>query len=80
MEIEEELIPDLTVSVYRRTVTLIYLPRSQSPSVGGYEVAAVDPLDLEAALQRDAEMIGDSGEGARKSIPVIVGGLHACKA
>jgi hypothetical protein len=56
VEIEEELVPDLTFSAYQRTATVMYLLNSPSSPMGGYEVATVDPLDLEAALHRDAEM------------------------
>ena len=54
VEIEEELVPDLSFPVYRRIATVIYLARSQNGAVGGYETATINPLDLDAALQKDA--------------------------
>ena len=54
VEIEEELVPDLSFPVYRRIATVIYLARSQNGAVGGYEAATINPLELDAALQKDA--------------------------
>ena len=56
VEIEEELVPDLSFPVYRRIATVIYLVRSPNGSVGGYEAATIDPQDLDAAIQRDAAL------------------------
>jgi hypothetical protein len=56
VEIEEELVPDLSFPVYRRIATVIYLARSQNGAVGGYEAATIDPLDLDAAIQKDAAL------------------------
>jgi hypothetical protein len=56
VEIEEELVPDLSFPVYRRRATIIYLARSHDGSVGGYEAATIDPQDLDAAIQRDAAL------------------------
>ena len=53
VEIEEELITELSFPAHRRTATVIRLPSSQS---GGYEAATIDPLELEAALERDAAL------------------------
>ena len=53
VEIEEELITELSFAAYRRTATVIRLPSSQ---VGGYEAASIDPLELDAALERDAAL------------------------
>jgi hypothetical protein len=50
IEIEEELITELSFPAYRRSATVIRLPSSQS---GRYEAATVDPLELDAALERD---------------------------
>jgi hypothetical protein len=50
VEIEEELITELSFPAYRRTATVIRLPSSR---LGVYEAATIDPLELEAALQRD---------------------------
>jgi hypothetical protein len=35
---------------------VIYLARSQNGAVGGYEAATIDPLDLDAAIQKDAAL------------------------
>jgi hypothetical protein len=51
IEIEEELITELSFAAYRRTATVIRLPSSQ---FGGYQVETIDPLELHAALERDA--------------------------
>ena len=51
VEIEEELIMDLSFPAYRRTATVIRLSQSDG---GRYEAATIDPRDLEAALERDA--------------------------
>jgi len=56
VEIEEELVPDLSFPVYRRIATVIYLARCQNGAVGGYEAATIDPLDLDAAIQKDAAL------------------------
>jgi hypothetical protein len=53
VEIEEELITELSFAAFRRTATVIRLPSSQR---GGYQVETVDPLELDAALERDAAL------------------------
>jgi len=50
---DEELIESLTFSAYRRVSTMIFVP---APSGSAVEMATVDPLDLEAALEQDAAM------------------------
>jgi hypothetical protein len=52
VEIEEELIMDLSFPAYRRMATMIRLFRPLCG--GGYEAATIDSRDLEAALERDA--------------------------
>ena len=48
---DEELIEELSFPVYRRVATMIFVPaRSQSSAI---EMVAVDPLDLQAAQERD---------------------------
>jgi len=48
---DEELIEELSFPVYRRVATMIFVPaRSQSSAI---EMIAVDPLDLQAAQERD---------------------------
>ena len=51
IETEEELIEGLSFPAYRRVQTVIFLP---SRPGGTDQVATVDPLELEAALARDA--------------------------
>ncbi len=51
VETEEELIEGLSFPAYRRVETVILLP---SRPGGTDQVATVDPLELEAALARDA--------------------------
>ncbi|MGH6804426.1 MAG: hypothetical protein ACREC3_13830 [Methyloceanibacter sp.] len=50
---DEELIEGLSFPAYRRISTMIFVP---APSGSAVEMATVDPLDLEAALDRDAAM------------------------
>jgi hypothetical protein len=50
---DEEEIPGLSSSAYRRVATLMVLP---TPGGGtGQRVVNVDPLELQAAQERDAE-------------------------
>ena len=48
---DEELIEGLSFPAYRRISTAIFVP---APSGSAVEMAAIDPLELEAALERDA--------------------------
>ena len=50
VETDEELLPDLSFPAYRRVATLIWL-RSQP---GHAIMVNIDPLELEAARERDA--------------------------
>jgi hypothetical protein len=50
---DEELIEGLSFPAYRRISTMIFVP---APSGSAVEMATVDPLDLEAALEQDAAM------------------------
>jgi len=57
VETDEELIPSLSFTAYRRTATWIRLPGQREgggPSAGHSEVVAIDPVELDAALARDA--------------------------
>jgi len=57
VETDEELIPNLSFTAYRRTATWIRLPGQREgggPSAGHSEVVAIDPVELAAALTRDA--------------------------
>jgi hypothetical protein len=49
---DEELIDGLSFPVYRRVSTMIFVPGRSASSV---EMVTVDPLDLQAAHDRDAE-------------------------
>lgn len=54
VETDEEQIPGLSFSAYRRVATLIFLPAR--PGTGlGEQVANIDPLELQAAQERDAD-------------------------
>ena len=60
---DEELIEQLSFPVYRRVSTVIFVP-AQASSV---EVVSIDPLDLQAAQDRDKVMRESdaSSQGAR---------------
>jgi hypothetical protein len=47
---DEELIEGLSFSAYHRVSTQIFVP---APSGSAIEMVTIDPLDLEAALERD---------------------------
>lgn len=49
---DEELIEELSFPVYRRVSTFIFVPAAFGSAV---EMLAVDPQDLQAALDLDAE-------------------------
>jgi hypothetical protein len=50
---DEELIEGLSFPAYHRISTMIFVPaQSRSSSI---EMVTIDPLDLQAAQQRDAE-------------------------
>jgi hypothetical protein len=53
IETEEELLPTLLHSAYRRTTTWLTLP-SHAARAGSTQLVSVDPVELEAALARDA--------------------------
>lgn len=48
---DEELIEAISFPVYRRVATMIFVPADVASSM---EMVAIDPLDLRAALDRDA--------------------------
>ena len=53
VETDEELLPGLSFPAYRRVATLIFLrSRGRGPIVE--EVVNIDPLELQAAQERDA--------------------------
>jgi hypothetical protein len=67
VETDEELIPSLSLTAYRRTATWLRLPGRRAGaelSTGFSEVVAIDPVELDAALARDAAL-GEIVSGAR---------------
>jgi hypothetical protein len=54
VETDEELLPGLSFPAYRRIASLIFLRPRGGPLVE--EVASVDPLELQAAQERDARL------------------------
>ena len=48
---DEELIEGLSFPAYRRVSTAIFVP---APSGSAVEMVTIDPLDLQAAQERDA--------------------------
>jgi hypothetical protein len=50
---DEELIEGLSFVAYRRVATMIFLP-VQSHRASSIEMVTIDPLDLQAAQDRDA--------------------------
>ena len=53
VETDEELLPGLSFPAYRRVATLFFL-RSQGGGAIVEEVVNIDPLELQAAQERDA--------------------------
>jgi hypothetical protein len=53
---DEELIEGISFPVYRRVSTMIFVPAPthETPSI---EMVTIDPLDLRAALERDALIV-----------------------
>jgi hypothetical protein len=50
---DEELIEGISVLAYRRVSTMIFVPGPMS-GASSIEMVTIDPLDLRAALERDA--------------------------
>jgi hypothetical protein len=50
---DEELIEGISFPVYRRVATMIFVP-AQSSRTSSVEMVTIDPLDLQAAQDRDA--------------------------
>jgi hypothetical protein len=48
---DEELIEGISFPVYRRVATMMFVP---APGASSIEMVTIDPLDLRAALERDA--------------------------
>lgn len=55
VEMEEELLPTLLRSAYRRTTTWLTLPSQEG--AGTTELVAMDPVELAVALARDLERV-----------------------
>lgn len=53
IETDEEIIGDVSFPAYRRTVTFMLLPPNTGSAILA-QVATIDPLELEIALERDA--------------------------
>ena len=54
VETDEEEIPGLSFSAYRRVATMMILPARPGTGVGE-QIATIDPLELQAAQERDVE-------------------------
>jgi hypothetical protein len=50
---DEELIEGISFPVYRRVATMIFVP-APTQGTSSIEMVTIDPLDLKAALNRDA--------------------------
>jgi hypothetical protein len=50
---DEELIEGISFPVYRRVATMIFVP-AHTHGTSSIEMVTIDPLDLQAALDRDA--------------------------
>lgn len=50
---DEELIEGLSFPVYRRISTMIFVPAQSHPTLS-VEMVTIDPIDLQAAQDRDA--------------------------
>ena len=50
---DEELIEGISFPVYRRVATMIFVP-APTQGASSIEMVTIDPLDLQAALGRDA--------------------------
>ena len=61
---DEELIESLSFPVYRRVVTMIFVPAQAQR--GAIEMVTIDPTDLEAALRHDATADGNVAGGTHK--------------
>ena len=48
---DEELIEGISFPIYRRVATMIFVPAPHGAS--SIEMVTIDPLDLQAALERD---------------------------
>ena len=53
---DEELIEELSFPVYRRVSTMIFVP-AQGHHASSVEMVTIDPLDLQAAQDRDGSTV-----------------------
>jgi hypothetical protein len=60
---DEELIEGLSFPVYRRAVTTMLVPAPAQSYQGSVEMLTVDPLNLAAAIDRDAAATPDKASG-----------------
>ena len=60
---DEELIEGLSFPAYRRVSTAIFVP---APSGSAVEMVTIDPLNLQAAQERDAILLNAETSIARK--------------
>ena len=66
--VDEELIEGLSFSAYHRISTVIFVP---APSGSAVEMATIDPLDLQAAQDRDEATLNlEAGSESRPTLPV----------
>lgn len=59
VETDEELLPTVSLTAYRRLATWLRLPALSAGTKSAparTQVAAIDPLELEAAVKRDASL------------------------
>jgi hypothetical protein len=68
VETDEQLLPGLSFPAYRRIATLIFLP-SRPGGAFVEQVVNIDPLDLEAAQERDAA--GNVGHRLDDEAPAV---------
>jgi len=61
---DEELIDELSFSVYRRVATMIFVPAASVPA--SEEVVAIDPRDLEEAQNLDAQFMQPAPAAAQR--------------
>jgi hypothetical protein len=60
---DEELIEGLSFPVYRRVVTMMFVPALSSRS--SIEMVIIDPADLSAAIKRDASAVESDASSAK---------------
>jgi hypothetical protein len=63
---DEESIEELSFPVYRRVATMIFVP-ADSRRTSSVEMVTIDPLDLQAAQERDAAIPG----GSNAAVPPV---------